>query len=265
MGFDKIQEKHEHVYVQSGKMFAEQCNLLENAISFSFNIYENLVKTKLDERSQYLAAFFYRNIIYLSAAYQMTRSGLIDPAGNNMRTIFETIVWQYAYLTEDEIYKNFKEIDDLDSQKLKFLAQKKWSNTSEKNLENLRRKYNFQKMMKKLYSKEVFEKFFFNQYWVLCQKSHSSIFGLNYNTPNLEGTTTMEKRPQELKDNLTAILYLCAENLFCFLNCFSSSLTQVQIDQVLTFTNSINLKIPPALSLAPDTKQLKFTLRFRDV
>ncbi|MFH1520613.1 MAG: hypothetical protein ABID61_03140 [Candidatus Micrarchaeota archaeon] len=265
MSFDKIQEKHEHVYMQSGRLFAEQCSLLENAISFSFDSYANLVRKKLDERSQYLAAFFYRNTIYLSAAYQMTRSGLIDPAGNNMRTIFETIIWQYAYLTDVEIYKNFKEMDDLDSEKLKLLTQKKWSNTSEKKLENLRRKYNFQKVMKKLYSKEVFEKFFFNQYWILCQKSHSSIFGLNYNTPNSEGTTTMEKRPQEIKDNLTALLYLCAENLLCFLNCFSDSLTQTQIDQILKFTNNVNLKIPPALSLAPNTKPLKFTLRFRDV
>lgn len=265
MGFDKIQEKHEHVYIQSGRVFAEECNLLETAISFSFDSYEQLARTKLDERSQYLATFFYRNTLYLSAAYQMTRSGLIDPAGNNMRTIFETIIWQYAYLVDDEVYKNFKEIDDLDSQKLKIITQKKWSNTQERKLENLRRKFSFQKMMKKLYTKEVFEKFFFNQYWMLCQKSHSSLFGLNYNTPNLEGTTTMEKRPQEIKDILTALLYLCAENLICFLNCFSGSLTQAQIDTVLKFTNSINLKIPPALTLAPDTKELKFIMRFRDL
>ncbi|VVC02607.1 Uncharacterised protein [Candidatus Bilamarchaeum dharawalense] len=265
MDFDKIREKYEHVYIQSGRLFAEECKLLEDTISFSFASYENLVKNKLDERSQHLAAFFYRNTIYLSAAYQMVRSGMMDPAGNNMRTIFETIVWQYAYLTDDDVYKNFKEMEDLDSDKLKLIAQKKWSNTSEKKLENLRRKYNFQKMMKSLYSKEVYEKFFFNQYWVLCQKSHSSIFSLNFNTPNLEGTTTMEKRPQEIKDNLTALLYLSTENLLCFLNCFSNYLSQTHIDPVLTFTNQINSKIPPALSLAPDQKELKFTLQFREI
>ncbi|MFH1785080.1 MAG: hypothetical protein ABH842_01505 [Candidatus Micrarchaeota archaeon] len=265
MDFDEIQGKNEHVYVQSGQLFSEQCQLLENSISLSFQICSILFNKNLNEKQKYLLAFFHRNIIYSSASYQMIRMGFLDPAGNNMRTIFETIIWQYAYLTEDEVYSNFKEIEDLESQKMKSITDKKWSNTQERKLENYRRKYSFQKMMKKLYSKKTFEQFFFNQYWVLCQKSHSSIFGLNYNTPNFEGTTTIEKRPSEIKDNLIALLYLETENLICFLNCFSDYLTQQQIDKILIFINNVNSKIPPALTLAPDTKELKFNLRFKEV
>jgi hypothetical protein len=278
---------------------------LEEAISFSFDIYYSLAKAKLDERSKYLAAFFYRNVVYLSAGYRMARQGLLDPAGNNMRTIFETIVWQYAYLTDDEVYSNFKEMDDLESLKMKLILAEsnekhnremrgtnvsndhapkenvreatntarseteklgsRWSNTKERELENLRRKYNFQKMMKSLYSKEVFERFFYSQYWILSQKSHSSLFGLNYNTPNMEGGSTMEKRPQELEENLSALLYLSAENLLCYLNCFGDLVDSNQKNLVLDFTNKLNKKLPPTPSLAPDTKELKFRVEMKRI
>lgn len=265
MNFDELQNKHRQVYLQSGQLYQDQCKLIENSVSLSFQLYSILSKNKLIEKHQYLLAFFYRNTLYSSAAYQLVRMGFLDPAGNNMRTIFETLIWQYAYLTDEEIYLNFKKIDDLESEKMKSLKDKKWSNTKERKLENYRRKYNFQKMMKQIYSKKTYEQFFFNQYWILCQKSHSSIFGLNYNTPNFDGKTTIEKNPNEIKDNLLAIMYLEAENLICLLNCFSEYLQQSQITQIMDFINKINSKIPPALSLAPDTKDLKFSLRFKEL
>lgn len=263
-----LERLYARVHAQSGRMFAEECRLIEGAASFSFSSYFALAAgAKLDGKSQHLAALFYRNCIYLSAAYQMARRGMPDPAGNNMRTVFETIIWQYAYLCDDAIYANFREISGLEEEKFRLLAGGKWSNTKERALENLRRKYSFQKAMKALYSKEVSGKFFSNPYWVLCQKAHSSIFGANYNTPNMEGTTTMEKRPEELRGTLRALLYLWAENLTCFLNCFAGQLPAGRADEVLAFTNEINRKIPPALGLVPDTRQerLKFTLRFREL
>ncbi len=268
--YDELSGRYEHVYVQSGKMFEKECLLAEQAIANSFAVYQDLVlasREKLDARAQHIAALFYRNCVYLSAAYHLIRNGMLDPAGNNLRTVFETIIWQYAYMCDDDIYSNYLEIEKLDSQKLMQLPQRKWSNTKERDLENLRRKYNFQKMMKSLYSKDVFEKFFFNQYWILCQKSHSSIVGANLNTPTMEGLTTMEKNPKEISDNLLALAYLCSENLICYLNCFGGHLQQKKIDEVLKITNQLTGSIPPAMSLAPDAvkKELRFVVRFREI
>ena len=266
MECEDIEHLYKKVHEASGTLFEKECGLIEEALAFSFASYTELAKTaKLDERKKYLLAFFYRNCVYLSATYHLARKGMLDPAGNNMRTVFETIIWQYAYLSDDAIYGNFKEIDALEGEKLKSIKEKKWSNTKERALENLRRKFSFQKMMKTLYSKEVFEKFFFNQYWAFCQKSHSSIFGLNYNTPTMDCGTTLDRGQDELKGNLSALLYLLSENLICFLNCFSKSMAQEKIDQMLALTNKINKNIVPALSLAPDTKKLEFVIRFKEI
>jgi hypothetical protein len=229
-------------------------------------MYFRLVKgAELDERSQHLAALYYRNCVYLSAAYQMIRRGMLDPAGNNMRTVFETIIWQYAYLSDEEVYGNFREMTGLENEKIALLPRKDWSNTKERKLQNLRRKHSFQKMLKSMYSKELYEKFFFNQYWILCQKSHSSLFGMNYNTPSMEGKTTLDKGPKELKSNLMALLYLAAENLTCFLNCFSGSLPKPMTESTVRLTNKVNGSIAPALSLVPDTKDMEFTTRLREL
>ena len=113
-------------------------------------------------------------------------------------------------------------------------------------------------MMKHIYPRELYEKFFFNQYWVLSQKSHVSLFGANFNTPTMEGKTTMDKAPEQIEKNLTAVLYLISENLLCFLNCFSTDR-----EKTLEFVNMINREIPPALSLAPEG--MEFTIKFREV
>lgn len=271
--YGRIVDLYENVLSASGMMFHPECVLIEEALASSFSVYSTIAKTagtpdaKLDERHRYMLVFFYRNCIYLSAAYQLVRRGMLDPAGNNMRTVFETIIWQYAYLTDDNIYENFRQISAIEGEKLALIRIKKWSNTKERTLENLRRKYSFQKVLKKLYPKEHYERFFYSQYWAFCQKSHSSIVGINYNTPNLEGTATLaiENGPEELKGNLITILYLCAENLTCLLNCFHGSMDAKVIDALLALVNRINRSIPLTLSLAPDTKKLEFTMRFREV
>ncbi|MFN7990625.1 MAG: hypothetical protein U0R44_00550 [Candidatus Micrarchaeia archaeon] len=265
MDYDELRGRYEHVYVQSGRLFENECRSIEAALEASFSCYFSLRKDRMDERAQFLAAFFYRNCVYLSATYHMIRNGMLDPAGNNMRTVFETIIWLYAYHSDDGIYANFRQLNDLDAEKFRLIKSGGWSHTKERKLENLRRKYSFQKTMKKLYSKEAFEKLFFNQYWVLCQKSHSSIFGVNHNTPNMEGTTTLEKRPDEMKDNLTATAYLAVENITSLLNCLSGHLPQERIDRLLDVINRVNRTIPPAPGLAPDTLELEFTVRFRKV
>ncbi len=266
LDYDALRERYEHVHVQSGRLYDKDCRTIERALGVSFSLYFRLAREKaLSQKEQYLAAFFYRNCVYLSATYGMVREGMLDPAGNNMRTVFETIIWVYAYLTDEGIYSNFAQISALETEKFRLMKSGGWSHTKERELENLRRKYNFRKMMKGMYSKEVFERFFFNQYWVLCQKSHSSIFGVNHNTPNMEGTTSLEKRPEEVRDNLKAAAYLCAENLICFLNCFHARLPQAEIDAAMAEINSVNAVIPPAIGLAPDTRKMEFTLRFREV
>jgi hypothetical protein len=262
--YGKLQDLYSYVYLNSGKLFATECKSAEHVLSISFSAYTDVAKhATLDEKHQYLLAFFYRNCIYLSATYNLIRQGMLDPAGNNMRTIFETIIWQYAYLCDEAIYTNFKQITEIESEKLKLIRQRKWSNTKERNLENMRRKYNFQKMMKSIYSKELYEKFFFSQYWMMCQKSHTSIFGINYNTPNMHGTTTLENNPKELRGNLHALLYLYVENLTCFLNCFYNTISQDKIDLLLRDINTINKQFPVSLSLVPDTKKLEFNSQFK--
>jgi hypothetical protein len=264
--YEPLEQSYKKVADASAKTFPNECELTEEAIAFSFAAYFDFIKnskTKIDERSESLAALFYRNCVYLSASYRLIRDGMLDPAGNNMRTVFETIVWQYAYLCDTEMYANFRDLSSLEEQKLSLLPKKSWSNTKERELENMRRKYSFQKAMKKLYTKETYEQFFFSQYWMLCQKSHSSMFGINYNTPTMEGKTTMDKGPEELRANLSALIYLSAENLLCFLNCFSEKLSKDKTDPIIAFTNRINRSIPPSLSLAPDTVELAFTTRFR--
>jgi len=257
---------HGKVWAASGKLFQEECSLIEVGVSSSLNRYLLLApKVRKDKRKSQILALFYRNCIYIFAAYNLIRRGMLDPAGNNMRTVFETIVWQYAYLTEDRIYEDSMALESLEEQKLKLIKAKKWSNTKERNLQNLRRKNSFQKAMKKLYSKRAYERFFFNQYWALCQKSHTSIFGANLNTPTMAMGTTLDRQPGEIKGNLSALLYLCAENLICFLNCFWDIMDQKDIDTALVLANRINKSIPPALTLAPDTKKLEFTLRFKEV
>jgi hypothetical protein len=265
--FGAIKARHERVQEKTGKDFAPECALMEEAISDSVSLYLRVARGRgLDERRQYLLAFFYRNCIYLSASYQLIRSGLLDPAGNNLRTVFETILWQYAYLTDEGIYANFREIAALEGEKLRLIKQGGWSNTKERSLENLRRKYSFQKMMKRLYPKERYEKFFYSQYWAFCQKSHSSIFGINHNTPNMEGGSTFDKTGDagEVRGNLASALYLAAENITCFLNCFSTLLGQEEIDGALSLANRINLGIPPSPGLAPDVNGLPFVLRYRE-
>lgn len=263
--YDALERLYAHVHGRSGKMFPEECRLAEDALSFSFSAYFALAASgnALDEKQQHLAALFYRNCVYLSAAYQMARRGMPDPAGNNLRTVFETVVWQYAYLCDAAAYGAYSEISRLEGEKFRLIRSGGWSNTRERALENLRRKHNFQKAMKSLYSREVFAAFFTNPYWVLCQKAHSSLFGANYNTPNMEGTTTLEKRPAEIRDTLRALLYLCMENLTCFLNCFPGQ-PEGRVSRILEFTNSVNRRIPPALGLVPDLHEMKFTLRFTE-
>jgi len=267
-GYGALERLYSHVHERSGKLFAGECGLIERALSFSFASYFTLASgaRKLDAKSQHLAALFYRNCVYLSAAYQMVRRGMPDPAGNNMRTVFETVVWQYCYLCDDAMYAASREIGALEGEKFRTLAGG-WSNTKERALENLRRKYSFQKAMKAVYSAGTARKFFANPYWVLCQKAHTSIFGANYNTPNMEGTTTVEKRPEELRGTMRALLFLCAENLTCYLNCFAAHLPQERIARILAFNNDINRQIPPAQGLVPDTHadRLQFTLRFREL
>ncbi len=196
---------NEKVYSESARRYPAECSLIEEAVSASFSLYGSLSHdAKLDSRGQDLLAFFYRNCIYLSASYQLIRRGLLDPAGNNMRTVFETIIWQYAYLTDDGIYANYREMSALDGEKLMLIKSGKWSNTRERALENLRRKYSFQKMLKALYSKEHYERLFYSQYWAFCQKSHSSIFGINHNTPTMGMGTTLDSSVGELHGNLSA-------------------------------------------------------------
>ncbi|HSB46494.1 MAG TPA: hypothetical protein VLD37_00655 [Candidatus Bilamarchaeum sp.] len=263
MDYESLRDKYESVYSGCGKRFPGDCKAIESALAFSFALSSSMRQRKLDDKKGFLLAFFYRNSVYLSAAYHMARMGMLDPAGNNLRAVFETIIWQYAYLFEDGYFQAFMKINAMERDKFAKIRQKAWSNTKERALENLRRKYNFQKMMKKLYTKEYFESFFFNQYWVLSQKSHSGLFGVNNNTPSMEGQTTLEKSPGEMKDNLTAILYLSAENLICFLNCFSDELSPGQVGDALKEANRINAFIPPAQSLAPDTKKPEFSIRLR--
>jgi hypothetical protein len=263
MEYDPLRDKYESVYVECGRRFPRDCKTIESSIAFSFALQARLRQEKLDEKKEFLLAFFYRNTVYLSASYHMARMGMLDPAGNNMRTIFETIIWQYAYLFEDEYFQAFKKMNSLEHLKFAAIKKKGWSNTKERELENLRRKFNFQKMMKKLYTKEYFERFFFNQYWVLSQKSHSGLFGVNNNTPTMDGGTTIQKNPAELKDTLTAILYLCSENLICFLNCFGAELSQGEVSDIIKSANAINALIPPAPGLAPDTKEPEFRLQFK--
>jgi hypothetical protein len=257
------------VLARSAARFKPECELAEEAIASSFALFSELARgvPKGDERAQDLLALFYRNCVYLSASYQLVTRGLLDPAGNNLRTVFETIVWQYAYLTDEGMYANFRAMNAMDGDKLRLIREGGWSNTKERQLENLRRKFSFQKAMKKLYSKGHYEKFFFSQYWALCQKSHSSIYGINHNTPNMAGGTALDSPggEEEMRGNLSALLYLCAENLTCALNCFSAGLMQARIDRALETVNRINRAIPPSLSLAPDTLELPFMLRFREV
>ncbi|MEW6036249.1 MAG: hypothetical protein AB1529_06560 [Candidatus Micrarchaeota archaeon] len=265
MGFERLRGLYEHVHVQTGALFSRECALAEDALAFCFASYGPVAGRKPDGKTSRMLALFHRNCVYLSAAYQLIRLGMLDPAGNNMRTVFETIVWQYAYLTDDSLYRESVGIEELETQKLALVKSGQWSNTRERRLENLRRKHGFQKAMRNLYSKEVYEKFFFNQYWALCQKSHTSIFGANLNTPTMEGATTLEKAPDEIRGSLSALLYLCAENLILFMNSFHALMVQGEIDAAISFTNRINRSIPPALGLAPDGKKLEFTLHYREV
>lgn len=259
MKFPDIAKQYSHVARETGRRFPGECSLIEQALAFSFGIYFQLDKSSMDGLNQELAALFYRNSVYLSAAYSLLRSGMPDPAGNNMRTVFETLIWQYAYLADRKIFENHSEISRLEEEKF----SGGWSNTKERKLQNLRRKYNLQKTMKSLYSKERFESFFNNQYWVLSQKSHTSTFGINLNTPNMQGTTSIEKNPEELGKNLRAVLYLYSENMVCFLNCFSSRLKDKK--PVLEFVNRINKLVPPVPGLAPDSMELEFMVRFKEV
>jgi hypothetical protein len=264
--YGALERLYAHVHERSGKLFPEECRLAEDALAFSFSSYFALAASSppaasaahLTGRQQHIAALFYRNCVYLSAAYQMARRGMPDPAGNNLRTVFETIIWQYAYLCDDAAYAAHVETTRMEAEKFRLLRGGGWSGTKERALENLRRKHNFQKALKALYSREVSAGFFANPYWVLCQKAHSSIFGANYNTP------TVEKRPEELRDTLRALLYLCVENLTCFLNCFPDQ-PEGRVSRILDFTNSVNRRIPPAPGLVPDLHELKFTLRFREL
>ncbi|MBU0527502.1 MAG: hypothetical protein ABH983_05555 [Candidatus Micrarchaeota archaeon] len=259
--YKPLDRQYDYVSSQSKLMFSQECELLEDLIAFSFARYFHLNKDGLSDLEQELAALFYRNCIYISATYRLVTSGLLDPAGNNLRTVFETIIWQYAYKCELEIFENQREMNQLEEQKL----ANEWSGTKERKLQNLRRKYSFQKMMKNMYSKETYENFFFNQYWILSQKSHASVFGVNNNTPSMEGKTTLEKNPKELQKNLSASLYFCAESLICFLNCFSKRLTQAEIDLSLKKLNQVNQIISPTAGLAPDKKNLEFTIQFREI
>jgi hypothetical protein len=264
--FKSLTSLHEKVFTESGRLFPNESSIVEESIAFSFDAYSSIApKASKDKRKSHLLALFYRNCIYLSATYHLIRRGMLDPAGNNMRTVFESIIWQYAYLTDDGIFEDSMALESLEERKLASIKTKSWSNTKERELENLRRKHSFQKAMKKLYTKESYEKFFFNQYWALCQKSHTSIFGANLNTPTMDMGTTLDRNPKEIQGNLSALIYLCAENLICFLNCFWEGMPQKDIDIALTLANKINRSIPPALTLAPDTKKLEFILRFKEV
>lgn len=257
MRFPDLAKGYSHVARESGRLFPAECSLVEEALAFSFEAYFRLDKSGMDGLRQELAALFYRNCVYLSAAYSLLRSGMPDPAGNNMRTVFETMIWQYAYLADRQVFEDHAQVSSLEEEKF----SGEWSNTKERKLQNLRRKHSFQKIMKSLYSKKRFEDFFHNQYWVLSQKSHTSTFGINLNTPNMEGKTTIEKNPEELGKNLRAVLYLCSENLVCFLNCFSPD----SKDRCMDFVNRINKLVPPVPGIAPDTMELEFTVHLREV
>lgn len=264
MDYDGLRERYEKVYSGSAKAFPEECAIIERALAFSFSL-GPLLRARPDSKEEYLAAFFYRNCVYLSAAYHMARMGMLDPAGNNLRTVFETIIWQYAYLLDDKQFEAFKKIRLMEAAKFSALKSGEWSNTKERALENLRRKFNLQKSMKKLYRKEFYSLLFSSQYWVLSHKSHTSTFGINHNTPTMEGGTTFDKRPEEVLDNLKGILYFCSENLVCFLNCFGAMVGQAQIDRILAQANEVNLAIPPAASLVPESEDLPFRVRARKI
>ncbi len=267
-GFSHMERQHDSLKAQVSALFHKEAGHIESALSFSRLLFQRLSSSgKLDLKQKDLLALFYRNCVYLDASYMLIRAGLPDPAANNMRTVFETIIWQYAYLTDDGIYANFRKMNEMDSQKLGMIKTGAWSNTKERALENLRRKYSFQKMLKGLYGKGHYERIFQNQYWAFCQKSHSSLFGINHNTPNLEGGTTLEVPggAEELRGTLSAALYLCAENLLLFLNCFHPAMGQEDAGRTLKALERINRALPPSPSLAPEGRGLPFTLRLREV
>lgn len=263
MDYDELREKYERVYSGSGSMYKDECGTAESALALSFSAHRSLRRQEAGSKKEYLAAFFYRNCVYLSAAYHMARMGMLDPCGNNLRSVFETIIWQYAFLKDDGAFESFLQISRMEQEKFGRLGAGGWSNTRERALANLRRKHNFQKNMKKLYQKDFFESLFSNQYWVLSQKSHPGTFGINHNTPTMEGGTTMDKRPQEVLDNLKAILYLCSENIICFLNCFGEDLSPGEVRRMMREANSVNGRIPPAASLAPGG--MPFSVRMKKV
>ena len=255
MEYSDLEKVYSHEKNQTLLKYPQLTKKIENAISSSFSLYysiRNLILTQ-KTKDKTILAYFYRNSIYLSSSYSLILKGMIDPAANNFRTVFETICWSYAFDNE-ETFIAFEEISNLENEKI----TKNWSTTKERKLQNLRRKNNFQKMLKTIYTD--FDKFFSTPYWILSQKSHPSLFGANFNTPSMEGFATIDKNPSEVFGYLRNCLFLLAENLLCFVNKFFALIDKKELTLLLSLISDLHNETNQNFSLVPDKLKTEYKL-----
>ncbi len=144
----------------------------------------SLGKKKLPNPQVFVSIYYQRNIIYLQSSHILTCIGFINPSANLNRTICETLQRGYLFTVEP------KEADDY----YQVLEQEK---------EHL---YHVQKgpsyIRRKIYSPETEkqEKDFYGQ---LCISAHADIKGAALDYPKY--------LPNRIEDNLSVILYNCAE------------------------------------------------------
>lgn len=176
--------------------FANINQICENTILSMMLIYSEIfesVKTSLPNYQAFIAFLYKRNITYLQSSHLLACIGFIDPSSNLNRTVYETILRCYLFITEP------KEADEY-SQAIR--AEKEKSYDRKKGVKYIREKLYSPKTCKE--HKEFYEQ--------LCILAHPSIKGVAEDYP--------EHRPDRIKDNLSIILHLMYGNIQMMSECF---------------------------------------------
>jgi hypothetical protein len=214
----------------------EECKKIEDLLALSLVTVNRIVirnASKQNNKENVCLMFAMRNILYLLSSYQLITRGLFDPATNNLRTVFETII---------RTYEKYNNLDN-------------W--TKEEKLESARRKFSPLKLFEIIYCDSTAKQLEKNVYWQLCHASHPSIFGLLLNVPlNGQVDNGKIKSLEYSADPLKCTTCLAISNLVMLKKIFNDILTMEEKEKILELISRSKNNNEDEIVLVPDKEGL---------
>lgn len=194
LSFSDIQRSYLSKARKTANTLPELSLICERALASMWTIkkqWELIIQTQwgtkeLPPYQQLISIYFFRNMIYLRAAYLLTREGSCGPSNDLQRTAYETLLRGYLFITDENELKLFYSLVE--------------GTIKPKAKETLRKRkfYPFEFLLKKLYKPK-------------SRKSHKKIFHelSRYSHPSIRGVfLDIRYSQKQVEDCLRMILAL---------------------------------------------------------